>query len=158
MEVVNVSQDKQKLCLDAKLQVERYAGNDFIEINAISEFSNNTPQDRTNIITKLKTDHLNAEEFTALKNLCKRFPKLFHQEGDNLTFTNLVKPKIQTTDAIPLHSKPFRYSPVERQEIQRQITNMLEQDIIRHSHSPWGAPIFLVSKKPDASGNKNGDW
>ncbi len=101
--------------------------------------------------------NINAEEFTALENLCKKFPKLFYKEGDNLTFTNLVKHKIQTTDEIPLHSKPFRYSPVERQEIQRQITNLLEQDIIRHSHSPWGAPIFLVSRSPTLQVTKNGD-
>lgn len=89
-----------------------------------------------------------------LKILCQKFPKLFHQEGKNLTFINLVKHKIQTTDEIPLHTKPFRNSPVERQEIQRQINKLLDQDIIRHSHSPWSAPIFIVSKKPDAANNK----
>lgn len=154
MEVINYSQDKQKLCLDTELQVEKYTENDYIEVNAISQVSSNELKDKVDILTQLRTDHLNTEELSALKNLCKKFPKLFHQEGKNLTFTNVVKHKIQTTDEIPLHTKPFRYSPVERQEIQRQINKLLDQDIIRHSHSPWSAPIFLVSKKPDAANNK----
>jgi len=65
-----------------RVQVERYTGNDFIEINAISESSDSMKKDKTDILCKLNTDHLNAEEFTALKTLCKKFPKLFHQEGD----------------------------------------------------------------------------
>jgi len=30
----------------------------------------------------------------------------------------------------------------------------LEQKVIKHSHSPWSAPVFLVSKKMDASNKK----
>lgn len=133
---------KQKLYLDSALEVGKYTENDFIEINAIFEVSDNIPQDKTDILTQLRTDYFNVNEFTVLKK--KKFPKLFHHEEDNLTFTKLVKHRIHTTDEIPLHSKPFRYSPIERQETQRQITKLLGQDIIRD------APIFLVSKNPTA--------
>jgi hypothetical protein len=48
-------------------------------------------------------------------------------------------------------NKPlYRYSPIEQQEIERQVQVMLEQKLVEPSTSPYGAPVLLV-KKPDGS-------
>ena len=48
----------------------------------------------------------------------------------------------------PSNRPLYRYSPLEVQEIEKQVKAMLEQNLIEHSTSPYGAPVLLV-KKPD---------
>lgn len=99
------------------------------------------------VLSRLRTDHMNAEERANLINLCASYADVFYLEGEPLTFTN----KIKTTDEIPVHTKSYRYPHVHRQEVRDQIKKMLEQNIIRPSESAWSSPIWIVPKKADAS-------
>lgn len=90
---------------------------------------------------RVNTDHLSDQEANQLKHLCLQFPLFFHYPSDRLTFSNTNKHKIETTDDIPIYAKPFRYSYQEQKEINDQIKNMLEQNIIRESHSPRSSPV-----------------
>lgn len=111
------------------------------------------PRERTrDVLSQLRTQHLNEEEKCNLLNLCSEYSDIFYIEGEQLTFTNQIKHKINTTDDIPVHSKTYRYPYVHKEEIQNQIQSMLSQGIIRPSTSAWSAPIWIVPKKPDASG------
>lgn len=104
------------------------------------------------VLSRLRTDHLNAEEKVNLLKLCKDYSDIFYLEDEPLTFTNKIKHRIRTTDEIPVHTKTYRYPYVHRQEVQTQINKMLKQGIIRPSSSAWSAPIWIVPKKSDASG------
>ena len=55
--------------------------------------------------------------------------------------------RIITPDALPVNNKPCRFPKALEPEIDQQITEMLENDIIRPSCSPWNAPIILVKKR-----------
>jgi hypothetical protein len=46
-----------------------------------------------------------------------------------------------------MNVKPYRYSPQQKNEIERQIKEMLQQGIIRACHSPFASPVLLVRKK-----------
>lgn len=46
-----------------------------------------------------------------------------------------------------LNVKPYKYSPTQKDEIERQITEMLKNDIIQHSNSPFSSQVILVKKK-----------
>lgn len=98
--------------------------------------------------------HLNQEENRNLINLCKKFKHIFYKENEPLTFTNAVKHKIPTTDDIPIYTKTYRYPYIHKEEVKKQIDNMLEQGIIRQSYSPWSSPVWIVPKKIDASGKQ----
>ncbi|KAG6465364.1 hypothetical protein O3G_MSEX015105 [Manduca sexta] len=104
------------------------------------------------VLSRLRTDHLNPEERANLEALCSRYADVFYIEGEPLTFTNQVKHKIRTTDEVPVYTKSYRYPYIHRQEVQDQIHKMLDQGIIRPSQSAWNSPIWIVPKKLDASG------
>jgi len=154
MEVVNYSKKQEKLYLETPIEVNHFNTDEFYIVNDIKDYGTINSEKEKEKFSTLRLELLNSEETTAFKKLCKQFPNIFYKEGDKLTFTNRVKHSIKTTDEIPVHKRPFRYSPAEKTEITDQINKLLEQDIIRHSHSPWSAPVFLVPKKLDASNKK----
>ena len=106
------------------------------------------------VLSRLRTDHLNAEEKVNLTTLCSRYADVFYIDGEPVTFTNKIKHRIRTTDEIPAYTKSYRYPFVHREEVRDQISKMLQQGIIRPSDSAWSSPIWVVPKKIDASGKQ----
>jgi len=43
---------------------------------------------------------------------------------------------------------------IHKEEVRKQIAKMLDQNIIRNSHTPWAAPVWVVPKKSDSSRQK----
>ncbi|GBP06327.1 Retrovirus-related Pol polyprotein from transposon 17.6 [Eumeta japonica] len=141
------------------------AENGVIDINLVSEDSHITTQkvDHNNfslieekeskpLLEQIRTDHLNFEEKRELFKLIRKYLDIFYKENTKLTFTSVIKHEIRTTDNIPIHTKSYRYPYIHKNEVQKQIQEMLDNKIIRHSNSPYSAPIWIVAKKADASG------
>lgn len=105
-------------------------------------------------LKNLRLEHLNQEEYKAIRNICYEYRDIMFCEGIPLTFTNQVKHSIRTTDNIPIYTKSYRYPPIHKQEVEKQMKSMMEQGIIRPSNSPWSSPLWIVPKKLDASGRK----
>jgi hypothetical protein len=49
--------------------------------------------------------------------------------------------------ASPMNSRPYRYSPLQKDEIERQVTEMLNSGVISTSMIPFASPVLLVQKK-----------
>ncbi|KAL3498631.1 hypothetical protein ACH5RR_041363 [Cinchona calisaya] len=47
-------------------------------------------------------------------------------------------------DAHPLKLKPYRYPHSQKNEIENQVTEMLNNGIIQHSTNPFASPVLLV--------------
>ena len=47
----------------------------------------------------------------------------------------------------PISMPPYRMAPIELKKLNEQFKELLEQDFIRPSTSPWGAPMLFVKKK-----------
>lgn len=69
-------------------------------------------------------------------------------EGDALTFTHAVTHSIKTIpNTNPIHVKPYRLPEALKEEVNTQVEQMLKNDIIENSNSPWNFPLLVVPKK-----------
>jgi len=50
-------------------------------------------------------------------------------------------------NAIPVIARPYRYSPLHKDEIERQVKEMLTAGLIVRSTSPFASPVLLIQKK-----------
>jgi hypothetical protein len=46
-----------------------------------------------------------------------------------------------------VNSRPYRYSPLHKDEIERQVAKMLKVGLIKISTSPFASPVLLIQKK-----------
>ncbi|WVZ94744.1 hypothetical protein U9M48_040606 [Paspalum notatum var. saurae] len=51
----------------------------------------------------------------------------------------------------PFRIRPYRYTPFQKDEIERQVAHLLKNEMIQRSCSPFASPVLLVKKKA-------GDW
>nr|GEX56775.1 putative reverse transcriptase domain-containing protein [Tanacetum cinerariifolium] len=49
--------------------------------------------------------------------------------------------------AAPVARAPYRLAPSEMKELVKQLRELSKKGFIRHSSSPWGAPVLFVKKK-----------
>ncbi|CAB0040204.1 unnamed protein product [Trichogramma brassicae] len=87
-------------------------------------------------------------------SLIKEFQDIFHIKGEKLTTMHDVEHAIYTKDDVPVNAKPYRFPQPLREELERQLTEMLKSGIIEESKSLYRSNIFLVPKAPDSKGNK----
>ena len=76
---------------------------------------------------------------------------VFKMEGEPLGRTSLVKHDIKTTTEQPIKQRAHRLPIHQREEAKRQVEEMLRDDIIEPSHSPWPNPVVLVKKKDNST-------
>lgn len=50
-------------------------------------------------------------------------------------------------DSIPVNSRSYRYSPLHKDEIEKQVRQLLDAGLITPSTSPYASPVLLVQKK-----------
>ena len=81
------------------------------------------------------------------ENLFQKYRDVFAFSDDQLGRTSLVQHTIDTGDAMPVKQRPYRTTPENKQEIDRQVDDMLQRGIIQESVSPWSSPVVLVKKK-----------
>ena len=87
---------------------------------------------------------LNEGEKHAVLETLLEFSDVFEE---TLGHSDVVTHKIDTGDSAPIRQYPRRLPYAYRHETQSQIKEMLDQNIIQPSSSPWASPVVLVKKK-----------
>lgn len=100
----------------------------------------------------IRTDHMTNEQANKLYLLCHKYPKLFLDPDEKLTFTTTVVAEIRTTTDAPVYSRYYPYPMAMKDSIEKEISKLLDHGIIRRSKSPYNAPVWAVPKKLNASG------
>lgn len=101
-----------------------------------------------------RTSHLSSQEQSKLQQILSANNTVFHEPNSKLTCSTKVECCINTTDDIPVHQKIYPYPAAYTGEVNKQIEKLLADGIIRPSRSAWTAPVWIVPKKTDASGEK----
>ncbi|WP_331035211.1 reverse transcriptase domain-containing protein [Lactovum miscens] len=88
-----------------------------------------------------------------LGDLCEEFSDVFALETDKMSVNNFYSQKLRITDHNPVYVKNYRLPQSHKAEIDRQVKNLLENDLIEPSCSNYNSPLILVPK-PDLNGQK----
>ena len=80
------------------------------------------------------------------KLLCEN-QDIFATSDTDIGKTDFVKHQINIGDSPLIRERPRTFPPKEQEEIDRQIQNMLADDRIEPSDSPWSSNVVLVKKK-----------
>lgn len=123
---------------------------DYLQVNSIG-YTTQTQLDENQRISLL-SQMLNIENTPTevrddLIALTNEFSDIFHLPGDKLTCNNFYEQDIHLTDTLPVHKKNFPIPHCHKKELESQIKDMLKDDIIEPSISPYNSPVFLVPKK-----------
>ncbi|KAM7288100.1 uncharacterized protein ISCGN_031789 [Ixodes scapularis] len=120
---------------------------DSAAIAVISEDASPT-QNKTITSSELDIDpSLPAPQRRQLRDLLAEFSECF-SASSKVRQTTVAKHRIITDDdALPVHRPPYRVSVKEKEAIQQQDQEMLDDDIVQPSGSPWASPVVLVKKK-----------
>lgn len=90
-------------------------------------------------------------ETQQLKELIQEFAGLF-AEAKGLPPKRSCDHAINLLPGVqPFRLRPYRYTPDQKDEIEKQVKEMLENGIIQYSSSPFASPVLLVKKK-------DGEW
>ncbi|EUB64047.1 Transposon Ty3-I Gag-Pol polyprotein [Echinococcus granulosus] len=90
--------------------------------------------------------HIFNYERKELRQLLLKHVNIFSWQGARLGRTNIVKHKIGTGEARPIWQPPRRIPPPLLEEINRPVEEMLRDEVIKPSKSPWASSIALVKK------------
>lgn len=109
---------------------------------------------RTKTLTSMiRLDHLENHEKMETLTLIHKYQNLFFLPGDTLQAEITSEHRINTpSNAQPIYTKNYRFPEIHKKEVEKQMTDLKRQGIIKDSESPWNSPIWIVPKKQDASG------
>jgi hypothetical protein len=106
------------------------------------------PCDITTIDEHLQQEsyqRLNSTTREDLRQLLIEYSDIFvNPKAGNVYVTPYYEFDIDTGEHKPIHSKPYRVSPKEREIIAVEVEKMLSENVIQSSQSPWSFPVVLT--------------
>ena len=104
------------------------------------------------LIKVLDLNYLSEGERTSILEVVNEFSYQFHLSADRLGSSNVTQHTIITTDEIPINTKQYRFPHIHKNEIETQVSSLLNSNIIQPSASPYNSPVWIVPKKSNSSG------
>lgn len=137
-------------CSEIISQHDEKKNNQRPEVNAVQEIPAKSPVCFKDLFD-LEDSVFTPDERRDFLNFLEKNQDVFHLPGQPLGCTDVLKHDIKLEgDEPPFKCMPYRTGPQQREEIRKQVQEMLTEGIIRHSNSPYSSPVVLVSK-PDGS-------
>ena len=104
------------------------------------------PPDLESMVDSIDSD-LSDDQKATIRQLLNENQSVFASKDVPFGHTDLITHSINTKTERPI-KQPVRRPPFHlREEAHREVSKMLEQDVIEPSDSPWASPVVLVRKK-----------
>ena len=98
------------------------------------------------VVEEVPTAHT-IEQNTVIQQLLQQYQDVF-QEPQHLPPHRFYDHHIPLLPgSAPVNSKPYKYSPHHKDEIEKQVKQLLAAGLITQSCSPFASPVLLVLKK-----------
>lgn len=127
------------------------------QISNFNIYSINAPEknkDRSNELGKIFAKNTPKEKLNTLLSLCEHYTDIFTLQTDKMTTNNFYTQKIRTTDDSPVYTKNYRIPHGQKEEVDKQVNKLIENDLVEPSVSPYNSPIILVPKKSSGQQKK----
>ena len=99
-------------------------------------------------VEKMTNDcDITADQKAGLQYLLREYLDVFAFTNKELGRTDIVQHTIDTGSHPPIRLPPYRTTPEKRGEIERQVKEMLEQDVIRPSTSAWQLLSYWLPRR-----------
>jgi hypothetical protein len=97
---------------------------------------------------------LEDEDTRERNGLAPEIQKMIREYGALFEEPKGVPPNRNMTHSIPLlqgaqpfRSQPYRYTPAQKDDIEKQVAKLLQDQLIQVSTNPFASPVLLVKKK-----------
>ena len=112
-----------------------------------TEMTDPAKKSNLGLIEGINLDTLNAEQQEEVRNVLLKCSNVVSKGDMDIGCAGVTKHQIELYESTPIRMKPRRFSEPVNREIERQCAELLKLDVIRHSKSPWSAPIVPIWKK-----------
>ena len=108
---------------------------------------NNQVQDLFVCYSSMLPQGMEQSQHDKLQQFRQEYPEVFQDNLPGLPPHRDIHHIIDTGDAEPINRPPYKMSPLELDELRKQLDELLALGFIQPSMSPWGAPVLFVRKK-----------
>ena len=117
-----------------------------VECNSVGEMTSEFAE-APEYVPVVDNENLPEEQKEKLNKLLQKNSDIFAKNEFDLGKTNLLKASIDTGNSPPVQKRPYRTPFAYRDELKRQLNEMLQAGIVSPSNSNYSAPIIMVKKK-----------
>jgi hypothetical protein len=107
-------------------------------------------EDKVNVsqsLSKAQIGDLPDDHRRKLMIVLREFRDVFSNGKMDIGCTPVIEHQIDTDGASPIAEPPRRIPMALEEKVDNLVTELLKNDIIQPSESPWNAPIVIVAKK-----------
>ena len=117
-----------------------------IEVIVSQDVPQNVPSHLKDLYAETTTQ-IDEKHHTEIAQLLQDYGDVFSTGDDDIGRTHMISHSIHTSCSAPIRQGPRRPPMGLKDEIDKQVQDMLERGIITPSSSPWSSPVVLVNKK-----------
>ncbi|KAK9886172.1 hypothetical protein WA026_015683 [Henosepilachna vigintioctopunctata] len=139
---------KFKLIQNEKLEIEQKVS-ESIELMNEYQVNFNEHVDENNF--NISTNHLNHNEENIIRNLIDKYKNIFAKDKYDIGTVKDYEARIDLMVDRYCSKRPYRCTIEDKKEIEKQISHLLEKNLIEESYSPFAAPVTLAFKKDENS-------